>query len=322
MADPFEAYDDVEDVAERLRAADPSERRVAIIELGNSGDPDAVGYLAEMVGDPDPGVRQQTALALGEFDGAEAAAALVKLLVDPEQAVAAAAADSLAEFKDPASADAILPLVSHDHAFVRMGALRALKELRRKDALKPALTSLQDVDASVRVQAVGVIGFLKMEEAIPALAAAATDGDAHVRRAAVSALAFSNLKTAAELIVRAHVRRKLDGSRSCGRDDGYEQARGSGSGRADCASRRPFWQVRLKAIRSLGRLKIAQATMKIVPSLAHEQANLAKGSRCGAGRDRGCGGPAVSPAGRGRSRSGGTQERAMGDRTYPLPERE
>jgi HEAT repeat protein len=38
----------------------------------------------------------------------------------------------------------------------------------------------------------------------------------------------------------------------------------------------PFWQVRLKAIRSLGRLKIGQATMQIVPSLAHEQANLRK----------------------------------------------
>jgi HEAT repeat protein len=38
----------------------------------------------------------------------------------------------------------------------------------------------------------------------------------------------------------------------------------------------PFWQVRLKAIRSLGRLKVAQSTMQIVPSLTHEQANLRK----------------------------------------------
>jgi HEAT repeat protein len=38
----------------------------------------------------------------------------------------------------------------------------------------------------------------------------------------------------------------------------------------------PFWQVRLKAVRSLGRLKIPQATMQIVPSLVHEQANLRK----------------------------------------------
>src|ERR1700756_1630726 len=109
MSGPFESYDDLEDADERLQVADPAERRVAIIALGHSGDPAAVGHLANMVSDPDAGVRQQVAMALGEFDGPESAAALVRLLVDPEQAVAAAAADSMAEFKDPARADAILP---------------------------------------------------------------------------------------------------------------------------------------------------------------------------------------------------------------------
>src|ERR1700739_363834 len=100
MPGPFESYDDLEDADERLQAADPAERRVAIIALGHSGDPAAVGHLAAMVSDPDAGVRQQLAMALGEFDGPESAAALVKLLVDPERAVASAAADSMAEFKD------------------------------------------------------------------------------------------------------------------------------------------------------------------------------------------------------------------------------
>ena len=54
---------------ERLQAADPGERRVAIIALGHSGDPAAVGHLAKMVADPDAGVRQQVAMALGEFGG-------------------------------------------------------------------------------------------------------------------------------------------------------------------------------------------------------------------------------------------------------------
>ena len=164
MSSPFESYDDLEDAGERLSAADPAERRVAIIALGHSGDPAAVGHLRGLVTDPDAGVRQQVAMALGEFDGPESATALAKLLVDPEPVVASAAADSMAEFKDPACADAILPLVKHGHAFVRAGSLRALKELRRKDTLKPALEALQDIDAAVRVQAVGVIGFLKLEE--------------------------------------------------------------------------------------------------------------------------------------------------------------
>ena len=88
MADPFESYDDLDDVEDRLQAADPGERRVAIIALGHSGDPAAIAHLDRLTTDPDPGVRQQVALALGEFDGPEAAAALVKLAVDPEQAVA------------------------------------------------------------------------------------------------------------------------------------------------------------------------------------------------------------------------------------------
>src|SRR5216684_405035 len=51
--------------ADRLHAADPGERRVAIIALANSGDPGAVAYLDRMTSDPDPGVRQQAGLALG-----------------------------------------------------------------------------------------------------------------------------------------------------------------------------------------------------------------------------------------------------------------
>ena len=53
MSGPFESYDDLDDVDERLQAADPGERRVAIIALGHSGDPAAVGHLSAMVADPD-----------------------------------------------------------------------------------------------------------------------------------------------------------------------------------------------------------------------------------------------------------------------------
>src|ERR1700743_571742 len=100
MSSPFESYDDLEDADERLQAADPGERRVAIIALGHSGAPAAVGHLGNMVTDPDAGVRQQVAMALGEFDGLESAAALVKLLVDPERIVAQAAADRMARVQD------------------------------------------------------------------------------------------------------------------------------------------------------------------------------------------------------------------------------
>jgi HEAT repeat protein len=59
MPELFEAYDDLEEIAERARAADAGERRVAVIALGNSGDPAAISYLEPLASDPDSGVRQQ-----------------------------------------------------------------------------------------------------------------------------------------------------------------------------------------------------------------------------------------------------------------------
>lgn len=115
MSDPFEAYSDLGAIAERLKASDAGERRVAVMELADSGDAGAVALLAEMLADPDSGVREQTAQALGEFDGQEAAAALARTLADPDMGVAKVAADSLAELKDPAAVDPI-PLVAHASA--------------------------------------------------------------------------------------------------------------------------------------------------------------------------------------------------------------
>ena len=63
MAGPFEAYENLDDIEERLQGADPAERRVAVIELANSGDPAAVKLLAGLVGDPASSDRQQAVTA-------------------------------------------------------------------------------------------------------------------------------------------------------------------------------------------------------------------------------------------------------------------
>ncbi len=52
MANPFEEYDDLDELAARLKAADAGERRVAVMELGHAGDPAAVALLASVVLDP------------------------------------------------------------------------------------------------------------------------------------------------------------------------------------------------------------------------------------------------------------------------------
>ena len=204
------------------------------------------------------------------------ATALVRLLVDPERTWPPRPPTASLNWKDPDCADAILPLVQHGHAFVRMGALRALKELRRKDTLKPALEALRDADAAVRVQAIGVIGFLKLEESIPALTASTGDSDAHVRRAAVSALAFSQMKPAAESITRA-----LKDDDWMVREMSAETLGLNANGLIAVdqlieALSDEFWQVRLKAIRSLGKMKVDRAVRPIGGCIVHEQANLRK----------------------------------------------
>ncbi|MEO1544506.1 MAG: HEAT repeat domain-containing protein, partial [Pseudomonadota bacterium] len=223
------------------------------------------------------GVREQCAIALGEYDGIETAKALVVAVVDNDETVAKAAAKAMAELKDPECADAILPFVSHGSAFVRGASLRALRELKRPDTLKAALNALTDPDPLVRAEAVSVIGFLKLEEAIPALKSATSDGDPIVRRAAVSALSFSQVKIANETVIDAL------------RDEDWMVRETA----AETAARFPktpeaatalmtamsdsYWQVVLKATRSLGKMKIAEAVDMIGPNLALDQsANLRK----------------------------------------------
>jgi HEAT repeat protein len=135
---------------------------------------------------------------------------------------------------------------------------------------------LRDADAAVRVQAIGVIGFLKLEESIPALTASTGDSDAHVRRAAVSALAFSQMKPAAESITRA-----LKDDDWMVREMSAETLGLNANGLIAVdqlieALSDEFWQVRLKAIRSLGKMKVDRAVRPIGGCIVHEQANLRK----------------------------------------------
>jgi HEAT repeat protein len=121
-----------------------------------------------------------------------------------------------------------------------------------------------------------VIGFLKLEESIPALTASTGDSDAHVRRAAVSALAFSQMKPAAESITRT-----LGDEDWMVREMAAETLGQNANGMVAvdqliAALTDDFWQVRLKAIRSLGKMKIDRAVLPIGKCITHEQANLRK----------------------------------------------
>jgi HEAT repeat protein len=169
-----------------------------------------------------------------------------------------------------------LAFVGHPATFVRESIYRALKALRNGEALEPALKALRDPEPSVRVQAVGVIGYLKLEETLPALKHAASDDDANVRRVAVNALVFSRSPAAANTIAIAlgdedwSVREAAAGALALS---------SAGSAHSDGLIKvldDRFWQVRLSAIRSLGKLEVRHSASSIVRELGNAQPNVRK----------------------------------------------
>src|SRR5258708_8258222 len=69
MSSPFESYDDLEDADERLQAADPAERRGAVIPLGHSRDPAPLGPLPRPGAPPPPRARPHVGLGPRAIDG-------------------------------------------------------------------------------------------------------------------------------------------------------------------------------------------------------------------------------------------------------------
>src|SRR5258707_937923 len=166
MPELFEAYDDLDDVGERLKAADPAQRRGAIIELGNSGDRAAGALLDPMGSDPHAGGRQQGALALGGVYGPEAAAAPARLLVAPEQAltdrdwmVRETAAECLGSNREGFSAaGALIDALSDEYWQVRLKAARSLGMLKVAQAVPAIGAGLDHPQANLRKECAAALG--------------------------------------------------------------------------------------------------------------------------------------------------------------------
>ncbi len=133
----MKTYDDPElqAIAVKLTSDDPGIRRVAVMDLVDSGEPEAVELVILALQYPDTNVRQEAAKVVDEFEATDMADALIAALSDSDEVVRNSAAHALADLKDPAAAEPLLEaLETSSDSFVVSGILRALKPLRNASA--------------------------------------------------------------------------------------------------------------------------------------------------------------------------------------------
>ncbi|KAA1172846.1 HEAT repeat domain-containing protein [Marinobacter salinexigens] len=275
----MKTYDDPElqAIAVKLASDDPGIRRVGVLDLVDSGEPEAVELLLLALRDSDTSVRQEAAKVVDEFEAEDMADALIAALGDSDEVVRNAAAHALADLKDPAVAEPLLQaLEDSTDGFVVAGILRALKPLRHPGSQRPALARLGDESAVVRREAVGVIGWLKQPENLPALVETAQhDADPEVRRAATGALVYATPNQVGQALIGLlkdeHWQVRCEAANSIGKLD-YQDAVPA----LMESTRDELWQVREKSVDALGKLGSVDAIPVLGECAKDAMSNLRK----------------------------------------------
>jgi len=263
----------------RLADGDPVVRRIALLELADLEDADALQPIADLLKhDTAANVRSEAARVLGAWEEPWIVEALCHALLDADAQVREAAALGLSALKDVRSGAVLCRWADHAQPFVQAAVLRGLRELRYADSFEPSLRALTHDDAGVRIEAVSVLGWLKDARALTPLAALATgDASAEIRRAAVGALGFAaaNDATVSNALLRAL-------------KDPVWQVREEAAttlGKMHATSARDalvaaldddYWQVRLRTARALGQIGDRIAAEPLTALLKHSISNLRK----------------------------------------------
>ncbi|HXZ08230.1 MAG TPA: HEAT repeat domain-containing protein, partial [Paraburkholderia sp.] len=277
--DPDALAPEVAALLPRLADTDPVVRRIAVLDLADLEEPDALPHIAQALEhDASPDVRREAARVLGSWEEAWIVEALCLALRDSVHDVRIAAATSLSTLKDPASGSVLREWADHEDPFVQAAVLRGLRELRYADAFEPALRALKHDDDSVRAEAVVVLGWLKDARALAPLGhVVTTDANADVRRLAVGALGFAQASDSATLTALLQA---LEDPIWQVRE---EAATTLGKLRATTACDAliatlddDYWQVRLRGARALGQIGDRAAALPIAALLSNPISNLRK----------------------------------------------
>ncbi len=217
--EPVSNLEGLDDEDIRIRAS-------AIIELGQTGDKNAISALSAILKNKSEidWIRGCAAIALGRISGEEAFTSIIAALNDESLVVSRAAISALGEMKNPEAipyledilkdqskkevhaavvnvlytaggnevASIMLQSLEHPDVGVRCNAAMALGNLRHEKAVLPLISLMQDKDESLRAVAASSLGLIGDGRAAAILIKALNDSAATVRAIAASSLGCLN----------------------------------------------------------------------------------------------------------------------------------
>ena len=168
----FDALDsDLDDVAARCTDDDAGVRRVAMLELAEVTDEDAVPLLDQGTGRCGSGGTGGGGQGAGRTQRRGHRIRAGPCARRPGRGGARGGRGNAGGEEGSRSAALLIAQIEHPEPFVRAAALRTVRELVTPEALPAALRALRPISPEVRREAIGVLGYLKADRG-----AASVDG--------------------------------------------------------------------------------------------------------------------------------------------------
>ena len=171
-----------------LKAGDPLSRRVGLLGLKETADPELVSRLLGALSDPSPEVRVLAVNLLGEMNVPEGNTELLKMILDPDPSVRKELARVLA--KRPLSEE-LLVLAQDPDPDVRKTVLQILIGRKDPELLPILVRAAREEEPPLRALALTVLQSFQGPDITQLFMEKLLDPDPSVRSAAVSALAGS-----------------------------------------------------------------------------------------------------------------------------------
>lgn len=150
--------------------------------------PETLNVLLEKVHDPDPAVRRVAVRELGNYTDKDAIAAIVEALGDPNKGVQNTAVETLSQIKHPNVIEALLPVIRGSDLNTRNAGMAILKEYGPPAVpyLTKSLESITDVDEIIQILV--VLGNIQSPLATDKILEYLSHDDDNVKTTAIEAL--------------------------------------------------------------------------------------------------------------------------------------